>query len=46
MPKLQSGAGGTTDSTWQEKTVTAGRLVCDTYLSAKVIYIFFPIFAN
>lgn len=35
MPKLQSGAGGTTESTWQEKMVTAGRLVCDTHLSSK-----------
>lgn len=37
MPKLQSGAGGLGDSTWEEKQVTAGRLVCDTYLSAKVM---------
>ena len=36
MPKLQSGAGGMGESTWAERNVTAGRLVVDTYLSAKV----------
>ena len=36
MPKLQSGFGGTGESTWEEKAVTAGRLVCDTYVSSKV----------
>ena len=36
MPKLQSGVGGTGESTWEEKAVTAGRLVCDTYVSSKV----------
>ena len=35
MPKLQTGAGGQRESTWQEKQVTAGRLVCDTYLNAR-----------
>lgn len=37
IPKLQSGAGGTGESTWAERNVTAGRLVIDTYLSSKVI---------
>jgi hypothetical protein len=41
MPKLQSGAGGMGDSTWQEKAVTAGRLICDSYLSAKVLSLSF-----
>lgn len=36
MPKLQSGVGGTGESTWEEKAVTSGRLICDTYVSAKV----------
>lgn len=35
MPKLQSGRGGMGESTWDEKSVTAGRLIVDTYLSAK-----------
>eukprot|EP00026_Physarum_polycephalum_P000493 Phypoly_transcript_00494.p1 GENE.Phypoly_transcript_00494~~Phypoly_transcript_00494.p1 ORF type:complete len:1064 (+),score=166.17 Phypoly_transcript_00494:1336-4527(+) len=35
MPKLQSGRGGASDSTWAEKGVMAGRLVCDTWLSSK-----------
>eukprot|EP01114_Cavostelium_apophysatum_P017174 TRINITY_DN5038_c0_g1_i2.p1 TRINITY_DN5038_c0_g1~~TRINITY_DN5038_c0_g1_i2.p1 ORF type:complete len:1439 (+),score=499.62 TRINITY_DN5038_c0_g1_i2:132-4448(+) len=35
MPKLQGGAGGMSDSTWEEKAVTGGRLIVDTYLSAK-----------
>jgi DNA polymerase elongation subunit (family B) len=35
-PKLQAGAGGTGDSTFQERQVTAGRIVCDTFMSSKV----------
>ncbi|PRP77959.1 DNA polymerase alpha catalytic subunit [Planoprotostelium fungivorum] len=35
MPKLQSGPGGMSDSTFQEKLVMAGRLICDTYLVSK-----------
>eukprot|EP01117_Protostelium_nocturnum_P013402 TRINITY_DN4996_c0_g1_i2.p1 TRINITY_DN4996_c0_g1~~TRINITY_DN4996_c0_g1_i2.p1 ORF type:complete len:1200 (-),score=325.24 TRINITY_DN4996_c0_g1_i2:2633-6232(-) len=35
MPKLQSGLGGMGESTWEEKTVTSGRLICDTYLVSK-----------
>lgn len=35
MPKLQTGAGGMRDSTWEEKHVVAGRLVSDTFLNAK-----------
>jgi DNA polymerase alpha subunit A len=35
FPKLNQGVGGTGDTTWQEKAVMAGRLVCDTYHSAK-----------
>ena len=34
-PKLQSGAGGTGESTFEERKVMSGRLVCDTYMSAK-----------
>ncbi|KAG0046869.1 DNA-directed DNA polymerase alpha catalytic subunit pol1 [Gryganskiella cystojenkinii] len=34
-PKLQSGAGGTGDTTAQEKNIMSGRLMCDTYLGAK-----------
>ncbi|ORZ24563.1 DNA polymerase family B-domain-containing protein [Absidia repens] len=34
-PKLQAGAGGARESTYQEKMVMCGRLVCDTYLAAK-----------
>ncbi|KAF9209565.1 DNA-directed DNA polymerase alpha catalytic subunit pol1 [Haplosporangium sp. Z 27] len=34
-PKLQSGAGGMGDTTSQEKSIMAGRLMCDTYLGAK-----------
>ncbi|KAJ3412036.1 DNA-directed DNA polymerase alpha catalytic subunit pol1 [Chytridiales sp. JEL 0842] len=34
-PKLQSGAGGTGDSTFQERQVTAGRIICDTFMSSK-----------
>jgi DNA polymerase alpha subunit A len=43
MPKLQSGAGGMGESTFQEKLITAGRLICDTYLVSKVI---FPAFSQ
>ena len=35
-PKLQSGPGGMGDSTYAERSIVSGRLVCDTYLSAKV----------
>ncbi|ELR17510.1 DNA polymerase (pol2), putative [Acanthamoeba castellanii str. Neff] len=35
FPKMNQGVGGTGDTTWQEKAVMAGRLVCDTYHSAK-----------
>jgi DNA polymerase alpha subunit A len=35
MPKLQTGAGGTRDSTYQEREVCVGRLVVDTYLLAR-----------
>jgi len=34
-PKLQSGAGGTGESTFEERKVMGGRLVCDTYMAAK-----------
>ena len=35
MPKLQSGAGGQRDSTWEERQISSGRLICDTYLTCK-----------
>jgi DNA polymerase alpha subunit A len=35
-PKLQMNAGGMGDSTAMEKTVVSGRLMCDTYLAARV----------
>lgn len=35
MPKLQRGAGGAGESSFQERMVMTGRLVCDTYLAAK-----------
>lgn len=35
FPRMNQGVGGTGDTTWQEKAVMAGRLVCDTYHSAK-----------
>jgi len=35
FPKLNHGFGGMGDTTWQEKAVMAGRLVCDTYHLAK-----------
>ncbi|KAI8333396.1 hypothetical protein BC941DRAFT_358178 [Chlamydoabsidia padenii] len=34
-PKLQAGAGGARESTYQERMVMCGRLICDTYLAAK-----------
>ncbi|KAI8373058.1 DNA polymerase family B-domain-containing protein [Radiomyces spectabilis] len=34
-PKLQSGAGGVGESTYQEKMIMSGRLICDTYLTSK-----------
>ena len=38
MPKLQSGAGGLSEATFQEREVLAGRLVADTYLLAREYY--------
>ncbi|GAA5813555.1 hypothetical protein MFLAVUS_007037 [Mucor flavus] len=34
-PKLQTGAGGAGESTFQERLIMSGRLVCDTYLASK-----------
>ncbi|KAI8074574.1 DNA polymerase family B-domain-containing protein [Gongronella butleri] len=34
-PKLQAGAGGARESTYQERMIMSGRLICDTYLAAK-----------
>lgn len=34
-PKLQSGAGGMSESSWEEKQICSGRVVCDTYLTAR-----------
>ncbi|KAJ3026454.1 UNVERIFIED_CONTAM: DNA-directed DNA polymerase alpha catalytic subunit pol1 [Siphonaria sp. JEL0065] len=34
-PKLQIGAGGMGDTTFQERTVASGRILCDTFMSAK-----------
>ncbi|KAG1054455.1 hypothetical protein G6F43_003533 [Rhizopus delemar] len=34
-PKLQAGAGGVGESTFQERMIMSGRLVCDTYLASK-----------
>ncbi|KAI9346208.1 hypothetical protein BDR26DRAFT_956003, partial [Obelidium mucronatum] len=34
-PKLQTGAGGMGDTTFQERTVASGRILCDTFMSAK-----------
>ncbi|KAJ2960289.1 hypothetical protein NQZ79_g4309 [Umbelopsis isabellina] len=34
-PKLQAGAGGSGESTFQERMIMSGRLICDTYLAAK-----------
>ena len=38
MPRLQSGVGGSGDSTWEERSILAGRLVADTYLLSKEYY--------
>lgn len=35
-PKLQPGAGGMGESTFDEKAVVGGRLICDTYLASRV----------
>ncbi len=40
-PKLQAGAGGTGESTYEERAITSGRLICDTYITAKVSFLFF-----
>ncbi|KAI9257390.1 DNA polymerase family B-domain-containing protein [Phascolomyces articulosus] len=34
-PKLQQGAGGAGEATYQERMFMSGRLICDTYLAAK-----------
>ncbi|KAJ3052467.1 DNA-directed DNA polymerase alpha catalytic subunit pol1 [Rhizophlyctis rosea] len=34
-PKLQTGAGGTGDSTFAERQMASGRLLCDTYRAAQ-----------
>lgn len=34
-PELQAGAGGMGDTTYAERQVASGRLLCDTYLAAK-----------
>lgn len=34
-PRLQAGAGGAGESTFQERLIMSGRLVCDTYLASK-----------
>ena len=35
FPKLQGGVGGMGESTYAEKQVVSGRLLCDSYLAAK-----------
>jgi hypothetical protein len=35
-PKLQTGPGGQGESTYAEKSIASGRILCDTYLSARV----------
>jgi DNA polymerase alpha subunit A len=40
-PKLQNGAGGVGDSTFQERQVASGRILCDTFMSSKVLNVFF-----
>ncbi|KAJ2718332.1 DNA-directed DNA polymerase alpha catalytic subunit pol1, partial [Coemansia sp. Benny D115] len=35
MPRLQTGAGGMGESTYGERQVVAGRVVCDTYLVSR-----------
>jgi DNA polymerase alpha subunit A len=34
-PKLQAGAGGTSDSTYAERMICSGRLLCDTFRASK-----------
>ncbi|KAJ1961736.1 DNA-directed DNA polymerase alpha catalytic subunit pol1, partial [Dipsacomyces acuminosporus] len=34
-PKLQAGAGGMGESTFSERQIVAGRVVCDTYMASK-----------
>ncbi|KAJ2550715.1 DNA-directed DNA polymerase alpha catalytic subunit pol1 [Coemansia sp. RSA 1933] len=34
-PKLQAGAGGMGESTYGERQIVAGRVVCDTYMASK-----------
>jgi DNA polymerase alpha subunit A len=34
-PKLQAGAGGTSDSSYAERQIVSGRLLCDTFRAAK-----------
>lgn len=34
-PKLQAGAGGTGDSSYSERQIASGRLLCDTYRAAQ-----------
>lgn len=36
MPRLQKTAGGEGDASWAGRQVSAGRLLCDTYISARV----------
>lgn len=35
FPKLQAGVGGMGETTYAERMVVSGRLICDTYLNAK-----------
>ena len=35
MPKLQTGAGGVGESTFAERQVASGRIICDTWVSAR-----------
>ena len=35
MPRLQAGAGGMGEATWEERAVLNGRLVADTYLLSR-----------
>ncbi|KAI9099252.1 DNA polymerase family B-domain-containing protein [Phlyctochytrium arcticum] len=34
-PRLQHGAGGTSDSTYAERQIASGRLLCDTYKASR-----------
>ena len=34
-PRLQAGAGGAGESSYEEKQIASGRLLCDTYLASK-----------